>query len=68
MKIGFLGALFLIFLTLKLTGYIVWSWWWVTAPLWAVPALVIGVPMIVAGFLFAMAWILEGIEETKKRR
>lgn len=26
--------MFLIFLTLKLTGYIGWSWWWVTAPLW----------------------------------
>jgi hypothetical protein len=26
--------LFLIFLVLKLTGYITWSWWWVTSPLW----------------------------------
>ena len=26
--------LFLIFMTLKLTGDIYWSWWWVTAPLW----------------------------------
>jgi hypothetical protein len=26
--------LFLIFMTLKLTGDIDWSWWWVTAPLW----------------------------------
>jgi hypothetical protein len=29
---GFL--LFLVFLALKLTGEIDWSWWWVTAPLW----------------------------------
>lgn len=28
-------ALFLIFLVLKLVGVIGWSWWWVTAPLWA---------------------------------
>lgn len=27
-------VLFLIFLVLKLTGNIAWSWWWVTAPLW----------------------------------
>lgn len=27
--------LFLVFLVLKLTGVIGWSWWWVTAPLWA---------------------------------
>ena len=26
--------LFLLFLGLKLTGYIAWSWIWVTAPLW----------------------------------
>mgnify|MGYP006300866841 CR=1 FL=1 len=32
--IGVPGFMFLIFLTLKLTGNITWSWWWVTAPLW----------------------------------
>lgn len=32
--IGFFGLMFLIFMTLKLTGFINWSWWWVTAPLW----------------------------------
>jgi hypothetical protein len=26
--------LFVVFLTLKLTGNIDWSWWWVTSPLW----------------------------------
>ena len=34
MQIGFFGLLFLIFLVLKLTGYIAWSWWIVTMPLW----------------------------------
>ncbi|TXE26910.1 hypothetical protein [Serratia ureilytica] len=33
--LGFLPILSLIFITLKLMGYIAWSWWWVTAPLWA---------------------------------
>jgi membrane protein YdbS with pleckstrin-like domain len=28
-------ALFLVFLVLKLTEVISWSWWWVTCPLWA---------------------------------
>ena len=32
--IGLGTLLFLIFMTLKLTNYIDWSWWWVTAPLW----------------------------------
>lgn len=27
-------VLFLVFLILKLTHNIDWSWWWVTAPLW----------------------------------
>ena len=31
---GFLGALTVLFVALKLTGYIDWSWWWVTAPIW----------------------------------
>lgn len=34
MKIGFCSALFLVFLTLKLTNTINWSWWWITSPLW----------------------------------
>ena len=33
--IGFFGLLAIVFITLKLTGYIAWSWWWVLAPLWA---------------------------------
>jgi hypothetical protein len=32
---GFLWIVFIVFVTLKLTGAIDWSWWWVTAPLWA---------------------------------
>ena len=36
---SFMGLLFLVFLVLKLTHVIDWSWWWVTAPLWGVFAL-----------------------------
>lgn len=32
--ISLFGAMFIVFLILKLTGNITWSWWWVTAPLW----------------------------------
>lgn len=35
MQIGFTGLLFLIFLVLKLTDVINWSYWYVTMPLWA---------------------------------
>jgi hypothetical protein len=33
--------LFIVFLILKLTGNINWSWWWVTSPLWIPYALII---------------------------
>jgi hypothetical protein len=32
--LGLGTVLFLVFLILKLTGNIDWSWWWVTSPLW----------------------------------
>lgn len=32
--VGFMGLLFVVFLVLKLTKVISWSWWWVTVPLW----------------------------------
>lgn len=31
---GFSMVLFIVFLVLKLTEVIDWSWWWVTSPLW----------------------------------
>ena len=41
-------VLFLIFMTLKLTGYITWSWWYVTLPLWGPIAAVFGIALILA--------------------
>jgi len=32
--IGVIGLLGVAFVVLKLTHYIDWSWWWVTAPFW----------------------------------
>jgi hypothetical protein len=39
--IGLDIILFVVFLILKLTGNIDWSWWWVTSPLWIPFAIVI---------------------------
>lgn len=33
-NLGFFGLLTILFIGLKLTGYIDWSWWLVTAPMW----------------------------------
>jgi len=32
--IGFTGLLTIVFIILKLTGVIAWSWWWVLSPIW----------------------------------
>jgi hypothetical protein len=59
--IGLGTVLFLIFLTMKLTGVglvATWSWWWVTSPLWIPIALVLGIAVI--------ALILAGIVQLFK--
>lgn len=48
--IGFVGLLTIVFITLKLTGYIAWSWWWVLSPLW-ISALVIVAILLVAAIV-----------------
>lgn len=42
-RIGFAGLLSLLFIGLKLTGVINWSWWLVLLPLYAPIALLLGV-------------------------
>lgn len=51
-SIGFSGILFIVFLILKLTNVIAWSWWWVTAPLWITIALNILIIISIALFQF----------------
>lgn len=51
-QIGFPGLLALIFITLKLTGYIDWSWFWVLSPL-LIPLVLIFVFLFVAAALGA---------------
>jgi len=49
--IGFAGLLTIVFITLKLTKYIDWSWWWVLSPVLILGTVVIAV-LIVLGILF----------------
>ena len=51
-SIGFSGILFIVFLILKLTNVIAWSWWWVTAPLWITIALNILIIISIVLFKF----------------
>lgn len=42
--IGFLGALQIVFIVLKLCGVITWSWMWVLSPIWM--PLLIGIVLV----------------------
>lgn len=53
--VGFGGLLALLFITLKLTGVIAWSWLWVLAPLWIPLALVLVIGMIVGIVVLLLA-------------
>jgi hypothetical protein len=48
--LGFGTILFLIFLTLKLTNVIQWSWVWVTAPLW-IPIAIVGLAVVLLALI-----------------
>ena len=57
------GILGLIFITLKLTGYITWSWLWVLAPFW--------IPLAIALFIFllvAVGALIAGGLSVRKRK
>ena len=45
-EIGFSWALTLIFIVLKLTNVIAWSWWWVFAPIW-IPIIIVFLTLLV---------------------
>lgn len=48
--IGFTGLLTVLFIGLKLTGYITWSWVWVLSPIWISILLALFI-VIVAGVI-----------------
>ena len=52
--IGIGGAVFIVFLVLKLTGHITWSWWWVTSPLW-IP---VGIALAIIAVILIIAVII----------
>lgn len=54
-SIGFAGLLGLLFIGLKLTHYIDWSWWWVLAPLWMPVAAVLLICIIACFVVLARA-------------
>lgn len=55
-----LGLLGILFVALKLTGFIDWSWWWVTLPFWGGLALIIGLIVIA----IVLALLARGVRAT----
>lgn len=63
--IGFFGLLFIVFLVLKLTNVIDWSWWWVSAPLWIPASLMLTI--IIIAFIIETDWsFLKRFRKTPK--
>ncbi|QEQ50357.1 hypothetical protein [Klebsiella phage vB_KpnP_IME308] len=60
MKMGICSALGLIFVTLKLTDVIAWSWWWVLLPFYG------GVALLLA--ILAVGGVAAGIKSALKNR
>lgn len=52
--IGFLGALQILFIALKLLKKIAWSWWWVFSPTW--------IPLLALFLIIAIIAIVCGID------
>lgn len=55
--IGFVGLLTILFIGLKLTGHIGWSWWWVLSPLWICAGLVVAI-LVIVGLVFLVKWVV----------
>lgn len=56
--VSFLGLLAVLFIGLKLTGVIAWSWLWALAPLW-IPTAVVLVILVVLLIFIGLAKLLD---------
>ena len=59
MKVGILGALGCIFITLKLCGIINWSWWLITLPIWG--------SIVIYSIVFPILLLLISLEITNDK-
>jgi len=59
--------LLVVFIVLKLTNNIDWSWWWVTSPLWIPILIVFGVFFIIVSVIVLMLLSGKSIPEIKDK-
>jgi uncharacterized protein (DUF983 family) len=62
-----LGALLVLFIGLKLTGHIDWSWWWVMSSVW-IPLAIFVVLAIVFALGAGTLKLLDGRSSRRVRR
>lgn len=63
-------ALTVLFVGLKLTNYIDWSWWWVLSPLWiplAIVGVIIGCGVLYFGAVMAVTIIQDRWEKWRQK-
>ncbi len=65
--VGLLGLTFLVFLVLKFTGFIAWSWWWVTAPLWGGFAL-LGIGILIYLGIIVLAELIDDYQRKNRNK
>lgn len=67
MKIGFFGLLGLLFIALKLTNHIDWSWWVVLLPVYF-PLALVGFLLAMSGICSLVLYLMETPAQRKLRR
>lgn len=65
--VGFLGLLTLIFITLKLTGFIAWPWFWVLAPT-LIPFILFVIILLVAVLIGVLVFLASSAFRKRKYR
>ena len=66
MQVSFMGLLAILFIGLKLAGYITWSWWIVTLPMWGGAALIISLFVIAPAIALIGAFLLDVLASLTK--
>lgn len=65
---GLATTVFVVFLTLRLTDQIDWAWYWVAAPLFAVPAAIIAFLVVSLAIIAVAAVLTQLFESTGPRQ
>ena len=62
------SAVFLVFLVLKLTDNVDWSWWWVTSPLWIPVGVVLTAALVGFLVMFPVELVRQARRSTRQRK